>query len=47
MVKTNNGYNWKARQQPAGEVDYDEVKKLNKNSSTGENDDDGFLGNGF
>jgi len=44
MVKTNNGYNWKARQQPAGEVDYDEVKKLNKNSSTGENDDDGFLG---
>ena len=39
------GYNWKARQQPSGEVDYDEVKELNKSLSTGENENDEFLGN--
>ena len=29
MGKNKKGYNWKARQQPSGEVDYDQYKGLN------------------
>ena len=31
MGRKKKGYNWKARDQPNGEIDNDEIKKLNQN----------------